>query len=305
MHEHEQESKLFEFRAMKRNKLIISLIITSIVMVIEVLGGIIINSVALLSDAGHMFTHAFAISIGLIAIQISRKPPCNHKTYGLYRAEVLAAFINGLFLLVMVGLIIFEAIERIFSPEDIDALSMLFIALIGLATNITSIAILQGSQKGDINIKGVFFHMFGDAITSVGIIAVAIIIYFTDWNFLDPIVSVAIAIVILSWAIGVLKESATILLEIGPEGLETDIIRNEVLKNFPQILEMFHIHVWTITSDVIVLSAYIKLKKSSYDIVDQSDLVIQVNQFLHEKFNFKESTVQVVPKDAPLSCNIF
>jgi cobalt-zinc-cadmium efflux system protein len=147
---------LFQFRSVERRKLILSLIITTTVMVVEILGGFITNSIALLSDAGHMFTHAFAISISLLAILISKKPACHHKTFGLYRAEVLAAFINGLFLIPIVGIIIYEAIIRFLNPQEIFGFYMLIVAIIGLSVNITSILILQGSHKTSLNVKSVF-----------------------------------------------------------------------------------------------------------------------------------------------------
>lgn len=166
-------------------------------MTVELIGGILINSLALVSDAGHMFTHAFAIIIGLVTILLAQKPPRHHKTYGLYRSEVLAVFINGMFLLFVVVIIILESIERILNPTQINGFIMLFLAIIGLIANVTSILILQGSQKSDLNVKGVFYHMFADAIASIGIVIVAIFIILNpNWTILDPIISVGISIVI-------------------------------------------------------------------------------------------------------------
>lgn len=149
---------LFQFRSVERKRLVLSFTITLTVMVIEVVGGLITNSIALLSDAGHMFTHAFAIGISLLANFIARKPPCHHKTFGLYRAEVLAAFINGLFLIPVVGIIIYEAILRFLYPQEIIGFYMLVVAFIGLTVNITSILILQGSQNTSLNVKSVLPH---------------------------------------------------------------------------------------------------------------------------------------------------
>ena len=170
---------LFEYRHVEQKKLILSLSITVITMILELIGGYLTNSMALLSDAGHMFTHAFALVIGLAAIIIARKPPCHHQTFGLYRAEVLAAFINGLFLIVVVGLIVYEAILRLLHPIEILGLEMLFIAFIGLAVNVASIMILKGSHKENLNIRSVFYHMFADAISSVGIVIAALVIMYT------------------------------------------------------------------------------------------------------------------------------
>ncbi|MDI6885486.1 MAG: cation diffusion facilitator family transporter [archaeon] len=148
---------LFEYRSVEKRKLILSLSITAVVMVIEFIGGILTNSIALISDAGHMFTHSFAIGISLIAITIARKPPCHHRTFGLYRAEILAAFINGLFLLLVVAVIVYEAALRIIYPRHVLGLQMLMIALVGLSVNLISIVILRGSEA-DLNVRSVFYH---------------------------------------------------------------------------------------------------------------------------------------------------
>ncbi|MFX0009871.1 MAG: cation diffusion facilitator family transporter, partial [Candidatus Hermodarchaeota archaeon] len=242
-------SRLFKFRSVEKRKLILSLSITVIVMVVEIIGGMLTSSIALISDAGHMFTHAFALSLSLLAIIIASKPACNHKTFGLYRAEVLAAFLNGIFLFVVAGLIIFEAIERFLNPENVLSLYMLIIAILGLIVNIASILILQGSQKSNIGIKSVFYHMIADAASSIGIVIAAIIISFTNWNFLDPLVSVGISVVILYWAWGVLRDSTRILLEMAPKGVEIEDIVGGLKKEFSIISEVFHVHLWTITPD--------------------------------------------------------
>ena len=141
--------RLFGYRNTEKKKLVWSLSITSVVMVMELVGGFFTGSIALMSDAGHMFTHAFAIGISLIAILIARKPLCHHRTFGLFRAEILAAFVNGLFLLLVAGVIVYEAVLRILQPEEILGREMLIIASIGLVTNVVSIAILHGSHRQD------------------------------------------------------------------------------------------------------------------------------------------------------------
>ena len=241
---------LFEYRNVEKKKLSLSLSITAIVMIIEIIGSILTNSIALLSDAGHMFTHTFAISISLIAILIAKKPPCHHRTFGLYRAEVLAAFINGLFLLFVVVIIIYEAIQRLINPEEVLGYQMLFIAFIGLFVNMLSIAILHGSHKKNMNIRGVFYHMISDAVSSIGIILAAIIILLTGWNIIDPLVSLLISGLILYWAWGILKESSRVLLETAPKGLNVDIIGNDLKNNFSEIKNFNNMHLWTITPEI-------------------------------------------------------
>ena len=271
-------------------------------MVVEVVGGVLSHSIALISDAGHMFTHAFAILISLVAIIIACRPPCHHRTFGLYRAEILAAFINGLFLLVVGGLIIYEAVERIISPEDVLALDMLVIALIGLAVNVVSIVILHGSHRRNLNIKGVFYHMIADAASSVGIVAAAIIIYYTEWNIIDPLVSIGISIIIVFWAWGILRESAKILLEMAPTGLNVDIIIKDLKQKFPQIKQLEHAHLWTITADMLVFSAHMLLQDAQQKAVEQNQLIAEINEYLQRKYHIIESTIQISCEGAAGTC---
>jgi cobalt-zinc-cadmium efflux system protein len=283
------KDRIFEFREVEKKRLIISLVITLSVMIVEVVGGIFSNSIALITDAGHMFTHAFAISISLFAIYLAQKPTCHHRTFGMYRAEVLAAFINGLFLLVMVGLIIFEAIERLLNPVEIEIIYMIFIALIGLSVNITSILILQGSRDKDLNVKGVFYHMIGDAISSVGVVVAAIVIYYTGFTFLDPLIGFLIAGLIISWSINILGDSGRILLEMAPKGLDVDTIENDLAESFKEIEEVKHTHLWTITPSLLVLTTHLQLQEG----VDQDVFLQKVTDYIHQKFDITESTIQV------------
>jgi cobalt-zinc-cadmium efflux system protein len=287
---------IFEYRNIEKKKLSLSLLITTIVMFVEIIGFILTNSIALLSDAGHMFTHSFAIAISLVAILIAKKPPCHHRTFGLYRAEILAAFINGLFLLIVVILIIYEAIQRLLNPEGVLGYQMLFIAFIGLSVNIISIMILSGSHKKNMNIRGVFYHMISDAISSIGIILAAIVIILTGWNIIDPLVSLLISGLILYWAWGILKESSRVLLETAPIGLNVDIIGNDLKKNFSEIKNLNKMHLWTIIPEMVVFSAHISLKNNQRDI-NKEELVTKINKYLSSRYNIIESTIQITTNE--------
>ena len=290
-HRHDSFAELFEFRDVAKKRLIISLTITLIVMIVEIAGGIFTGSIALLSDAGHMFTHCFAIAISLAAVIIAKKPACHHRTFGLYRAEILAAFINGIMLLFVVGVIIYEAVQRIIDPEDINAIQMLGIALIGLAVNVASILILRGGYKTSLNIRSVFYHMLGDAASSVGIVIAAVVIFYTEWNMLDPIISIGISVLILIWAISILRESGIILLEMAPKGLDVDVIEEDLKKRFPRITAMEKVHLWSITTDMLVFSAHMSLR-------DEGDhnccktLFPEISRYLSVKYNIIETTIQ-------------
>jgi cobalt-zinc-cadmium efflux system protein len=293
---------LFEYRAVEKRKLLLSLFITSVVMVVEVIGGILTNSIALISDAGHMFTHSFAIGISLIAIQIARKPPCHHRTFGLYRAEILAAFINGLFLILVVGIIVYEAVLRIIHPRDVLGLQMFVIALVGLVVNVVSILILRGTTT-DLNVRSVFYHLIGDAASSIGIVIAAVVIFYTQWNIVDPIVSLGISALILYWAWGILKESSRILLEMAPTGLNIAIIGDDLKTTFPEIEELYNVHLWAITSDMLVFSAHIKLP-NAIGASDHGELLARITTHLAENYNIIEATIQITYEYEPEVCKI-
>ncbi|MFX1388113.1 MAG: cation diffusion facilitator family transporter [Promethearchaeota archaeon] len=294
---------LFQFRSVERKRLILSLTITAIVMILEIIGGFMTNSIALISDASHMFTHAFAIGIGLMANIIARKPPCHHKTFGLYRAEVLAAFINGLFLIPIVGIIIYEAILRFLNPQEIIGFYMLIVAFIGLTVNIISILILQGHKNASLNVKSVFYHMIADAASSIGIVIAAFIIMYTGFVLLDPIVSLGISIVIIYWAYGILRESTRILLEMAPKGMNIDAISEELKLKFPEISEIFDAHLWTIIPDILIYSAHVKLNDEIIS-SNQEEFISEINDFLSKNYKIIESIIQIMPKDAVEACNI-
>lgn len=294
---------LFEYRNVEQKKLILSLSITVVVMIIELIGGYLTNSIALLSDAGHMFTHSFAIAISLVAIIIARKPPCHHRTFGLYRTEVLAAFINGLFLILVVVIIVYEAIQRFINPLEVLGQQMLLIAFIGLGVNIASIIILHGSHKHNLNIKGVFYHMVADAVSSIGIVIGAIVIIITDWNFLDPLISLGISAIIIYWAFGILKDATRVLLEIAPKGLNIDVISKDLKKNFSEIKNLYNVHLWTITPDMIVFSAHITINKNKLN-MKQEKLISKINSYLYQNYNIIESTIQIISEDDADVCNI-
>ncbi len=295
---------LFEYRSLHRKKLILSLSITFFVMILELIGGFLTRSIALISDAGHMFTHCFAIGISLVAIMIAKRPPCHHRTFGLYRAEILAALINGLFLLLIVGVIVYEAIQRIIHPAEVLTLHMLIIALIGLTVNVASIIILHGSHTQNLNIKGVFYHMVADTASSIGIVVAAIIIYYTGLNIIDPLVSLGIAAVIIYWAWGILKESATILLEMAPTGLNVDTISSDLKSQFSEIKELYNVHIWTITADLLVFSAHIRLDDTLALPIDQHKLITKINNYLHTKYHIIESTIQIAAEREGEACRI-
>jgi len=307
MHKHPRNAvfseRLFEYRSVEKAKLVLSLSITLSVMIVEFIGGLLTHSIALISDAGHMFTHAFAVGISLVAILIARKPLCHHRTFGLYRAEILAAFVNGLFLFIVAGVIVYEAIIRMRHPEHILGYEMLIIACLGLVTNMASILILKGSQRKNLNVRSVFSHMIADAASSIGIIIGAVVILYTGWSVLDPIVSLVISTLIMYWAFGILRESAIILLEMAPTGLNTDIISEDLKTTFPEIVALDAVHLWSITADMLVFSAHIAVAEK-FSLRGKQDVFIQkIHRHLSKKYHIIESTIQITSFPQMEICN--
>jgi cobalt-zinc-cadmium efflux system protein len=180
---------------------------------------------------------------------------------------------------------------------------MLLIACIGLTVNILSILILRGAHQKDLNIRGVFYHMFADAISSVGIVIAALIIMFTDWIFIDPIVSIGISLIIVFWAWGVLKDSARILLETAPKGLNIAMISEDLKKNFPEIRDLHNVHLWSITPDMLVFSAHMQLESNKVQ-GTQEDAISKINDYLLKKYNIIECTLQICTDEGSNVCKI-
>ncbi|GAB4308419.1 MAG: cation diffusion facilitator family transporter [Promethearchaeota archaeon] len=295
---------LSEFRGTKTRPLVASLCITVAFMGVELVGGVVTNSIALVNDAGHMFTHAFSVIIALVGARIARRPACHHKTFGSYRAEILAAFLNGVFLVVVVGAMIVEAVERLVEPPEIDSALMFVIALAGLAVNLVSISILHGSQKGDLNVRGVFSHIVADTASSVAVVVAAAVMANTKWYYLDPILSLAIAAAILSWAAGILKESGRILLEIAPRWMNVDKIADDLRRNFPEVDSVSHVHIWTITSNFNVVSLHVALADKEAPPSSTGDLFQRISDFLRERYDVIETTIQVDYDEVISACRL-
>jgi cobalt-zinc-cadmium efflux system protein len=232
----------------------IGVIVTLLVFGLEVAGGYISGSLSLLSDAGHMFIDASSLLLALGAIRAARSLPTKRRSYGLHRAEIFAAFINGLLLIGVSGWILFEAYQRFLYPREVESGVMLIVALIGLAANAYIAYYLHGSH--DLNIRGAFLHVMGDALSSLAVVAAALFIMFTGQTLADPLLSAGIAIVILVTAIGVLRESTEVLFQFTPHDLDYDKVIREIL-SVPGVLGVHDVHIWSLSSSIRVMDAHI------------------------------------------------
>jgi cobalt-zinc-cadmium efflux system protein len=291
-HNHDP-SHQHNYKSLTLKRLLWSLSITAVVMVVEVVGGWISGSIALISDAGHMLTHVVAIGISVSGILIARRPACHHRTFGLLRAEVVAAFVNALFLLGVTVWIVVESIDRIANPREILTTHMFLVACLGLTVNVISLFLLQGIRRGDMNVHSVFLHMISDAASSVAIVIAALVIHYTRWTWLDPAVSISIALLIVLWAGGLLRDSLRVLLEMAPKGHNVEDITQAMRRQFPQILETDQEHVWTITPEITVFTAHLTVDVSLVVCAEIDQWLEQIGHWLEETFDVSESTLQV------------
>ena len=273
-----------------QKRVIIALVLTGTFMVVEVIGGIISGSLALLADAGHMLTDTMALALAAAAFQVSKRPPGGSLTYGYQCFQILAAFVNGLSLLVVVGWILYEAVERFITPRDILGETMLLIATAGLVVNVISFTVLHTGDKENLNIRGAALHVAGDLLGSVAAIVAAVIIIYTGWTLIDPILSVAVAFLILRSAWTLVKRSAHVLLEGAPEWLDVEDMQARIVSNVAGVQGIHHVHVWGLTPQQLMLTMHMTLVD---DATSQSDAVRDVKRYLREEYGIGHSTIEV------------
>ncbi|RKP48849.1 cation transporter [Cohnella endophytica] len=270
--------------------LMIALAITACIMVLEFVGGLVTNSLALLSDAGHMLSDASSLVLSLVAIWFAAKPASPRKTYGFHRFEILAALFNGVTLFVVAGFILWEAIRRFAAPPEVSSLSMILIASVGLIANLLSaLALLkQGDVKNNINLRSAYLHVLGDALGSVGAVGAGIIMLATDWYLADPIISVLVSVLILRSAWGVVVHTVHVLMEGTPPNIDQGEV-HAALADISDVVDVHDLHIWTITSGLDSMSCHLLVK----DEADPQHVLQQAIRMLEEKFQIQHATIQI------------
>ncbi|MHC4470105.1 MAG: cation diffusion facilitator family transporter [Planctomycetota bacterium] len=270
-----------------RQVLRIVLLLTAGFMVVEFVGGLVTNSLALLSDAGHMLTDVAALSLSLLAIWFATKPPTARKSFGYHRTEILAALINGVAIVVIAVLIVLEAVERLVTRPEVQSGPMLVVATVGLVVNVVGVVLLHRGRGHSLNIQGAFLHVLGDLLGSIGAIAAAIVMLTTGFYLADPLISFLIAGLIIFSAVRLISRSVDILLEGTPAHLDLAEIR-EALLDVPGVQEIHDLHVWTITSGFDSLTAHLVLSPGAR----HQDVLKASHEMLVEKFGLDHSTLQ-------------
>lgn len=281
-HPHHKLDKLFRLR--------LALILTALGMILEFMGGVISNSLALISDAGHMLTHLFALGMSYLALLLSGRPATKKRTYGFYRAEILAAFINAIALILIAAYLVYKAILRLIAPEEVKIYEMLFVALIGLMINGTSAFLLAKVSRGDLNMRSAFIHELGDMASSVAVVTAAAIIYFNRNYIIDPLLSLLICVLIVVWATRLIMESGHILLESTPKHLDIEKLVEIVKDEIPQIFEIHHVHAWTIASSIYALTAHVVIEDCR--VSKANEILDKMNNLVKERFHIGHTNIQ-------------
>jgi len=273
-----------------RSKFYWSIGLTAVVMVVEVIGGLFTNSLALLSDAGHMLSHLLALVISFLAIIFSSKAPTVKNSYGFYRLEILAALFNGFFLFLMTLWILYEAYIRLASPEPVATTEMMVIAVIGLVTNLLTAYFLSGTHRKDINTRSAILHLMGDTFASVGVVVGAVIMTYTGWLWVDPALAALISVLILYWAVQLIREAIDVLLEATPKEINPESVV-EAIQVFDEVKGMHDVHVWTLTSGMYALSAHVAIRDMS--IRETTPLLKKINFLLCQRFKIGHAAIQL------------
>jgi len=272
----------------------LALALTAVFMLVEVVGGILSGSLALLADAGHMLTDTMALALAAIAFQFSARPADSLRSYGYQRFQILAAFVNALSLLLIVGWILVEAVQRILTPVEVQGDTMLLVASAGLVVNLVSFAILHGGDQENLNIRGAAIHVAGDLLGSVAAIIAALVIVQTGWFPIDPILSVVVAGLIFRSAWILLGRCTHILLEGAPEWLDLDEMQARIVSDVPAVASIHHVHVWGLTPQHPMLTMHVSLNELPRD---TTPVVRQIKVLLREHYGIGHSTIEVEADD--------
>ncbi len=263
-------------------------------MVLEFFGGLLTNSLALLSDSGHMLSDTAAIALSLLAFWFAAKPATASKTYGYHRFEILAALFNALTLFVIAGMIAIEAYHRFGEPPEVAGLPMMLIASVGLLANLISAwaLIRKGDVEHNLNVRSAYLHILGDALGSVGAILAGLLVAVFDWNWADPLVSVLVALLILRGAWSILKSVIHILMEGAPDGIDPDAVK-QVLLGISGVRDVHDLHIWTITSGIPALSGHLRVEDDG----DCQHILREALAKLESEFELKHATLQLEKSD--------
>jgi cobalt-zinc-cadmium efflux system protein len=275
-----------------RNRLTAVFLLTIAIFVVELAGGLASNSLALLADAGHLFTDVAGIGLALLAIWFAQRPASQARSFGYLRLEILAAVANAVLLFGIAAFVIVQAVQRLAAPPEVASGLMFAVALIGLAANAVSLFLLREAQRSSMNMRGAYVEVMGDLLGSTAVLVAAVLIAFTGWLQADSVASIAIGLLILPRTIGLLREAVDVLLEATPKGIDLNEVRRHILES-PGVIDVHDLHAWTITSGMNVVSAHVVLEQGAEAPVVLDELC----RCLSGDFDIEHSTFQLETAD--------
>ena len=275
-------------------RLAVTLALVLVYMGAEVVGGLVADSLALIADAGHMFSDAAALGLTLFAMRFARRPATTRRTYGSYRAEILAALVNGATLVAVAVYIFVEAVERFRTPPEVQGGVVLLIASGGLLVNGAGLWILRGGDQTNLNMRGAWLHVLTDALGSLQAIVAGALIWLYGWNWVDPVASVLIGLLVVYSSWSLIRQSVAVLMEGAPGHIDVDAVR-DALGELPHVTNVHDLHVWTITSGFVALSAHVTCP----GVDNHAALLREAQTMLAQRFGIRHSTIQI---DVDASC---
>lgn len=270
------------------NRLRLTILLTAIILVAEVFGGYLANSLALLSDAGHVFTDLLALSLSWFGVQQAGRPPSRRMTFGYHRIGLLIALVNSATLVLIAVVIFYEAYQRFQSPPEVKSGLMLAVGLVGLAVNLFVIFYLRPDSRENLNVRSAFLHAFGDALASVGVVTAAVVIGLTGWAWFDPAVSVAIGLIIAISPLSIVREALRVFLEATPRHLNVEEVA-DAITDVPGVRAVHDLHLWSIAPTMHALSCHVMVEEEA---PQRPQIVATINQLLAERFDIGHTTLQ-------------
>jgi len=280
-----------EVTADNARRVLLALLLTGGFMLVEVVGGLLTGSLALIADAGHMLTDTAALALAWMAFRVARRPNDGRRTYGYHRFQVLAAFVNGVTLVAVVGWILIEAVRRLFAPIEVLGGPMLAIAALGLLVNLAALWILRGGDRDNLNLQGAAVHVLGDLLGSAAAIAAAAVILWTGWMPIDPLLSILVALLVLRSAWFIVRRSAHILLEGAPDWLDVEALRRDLVAAVPEVEDIHHVHAWMLTDERPLMTLHATLRPDA----EHHAALRAIRGYLERHYGVGHATIQIEP----------
>ncbi len=303
-HDGEEDGGQHNHQHHLQGKFRFAILLTTFVFGVELVGGILSNSLALLSDAAHVFSDSLSLIMSWLAIYLSTRPATSSRTYGYHRTEVFAAFINGVSLIAISGWIFYEAVQRFIEPEPVESKEMLIVAVFGFIANMVIVWLFHGEGHKNLNVRSAVLHVIGDALASVGVIVGGVVIYYTGWFVVDPMLSCGIGLVVLVGAVRVTREAVHILLEGSPKHADAEKVA-ACISSIDSVRDVHDMHIWSLCSNYLALSTHVSVAEDASKSSHQ--LRQEINDKLQTQFGIFHTTIQIeqpgCPYEGILLCN--